>query len=218
MIENVKGLMEKKFSDYRLKFSKKIEALGYEVRWHILFAADHGLAQLRPRAVMVALRPEDAKNFMWPQPEERRVSVGEAIGDLMCSAGWIGAQSWVTRAGDVGPTLVGGSKKHGGADLGPTRAKAQWKALGVDGLGIANAPPDKDFPDDGLPKLTLRMVARLQGFPDDWEFCGKKTAGYRQIGNAFPPPVARAVACEIRKVFERHVAPPRSGQLPLLFG
>jgi DNA (cytosine-5)-methyltransferase 1 len=42
------------------------------------------------------------------------------------------------------------------------------------------------------------MVARIQGFPDSWEFMGKKTAVYRQIGNAFPPPVAQAVAEAMR--------------------
>lgn len=50
-----------------------------------------------------------------------------------------------------------------------------------------------------MPRLTVRMVARLQGFPDDWQFAGKKTAAYRQVGNAFPPPFARAVAGQIRK-------------------
>ena len=42
------------------------------------------------------------------------------------------------------------------------------------------------------------MTARIQGFPDDWEFMGKKTASYRQSGNAFPPPVARAVAEQLK--------------------
>ncbi len=41
------------------------------------------------------------------------------------------------------------------------------------------------------------MVARLQGFPDAWEFAGRKTAAYRQVGNAFPPPVARAVGLAV---------------------
>ena len=48
-----------------------------------------------------------------------------------------------------------------------------------------------------LPRLTVPMVARLQGFPDDWKFSGKKTNAYRQVGNAFPPPVAKAVATSI---------------------
>ena len=57
-------------------------------------------------------------------------------------------------------------------------------------MGIASAPR---YSADILPRLTNRMVARIQGFPDEWEFQGGKTAQYRQIGNAFPPPVAAAV-------------------------
>jgi len=44
-----------------------------------------------------------------------------------------------------------------------------------------------------MPRLTVKMTAVLQGFPAEWQFSGRKTAQYRQIGNAFPPPVARAV-------------------------
>jgi DNA (cytosine-5)-methyltransferase 1 len=113
----------------------------------------------------------------------------------MAEAGWKGANTWAERAKDVAPTIVGGSKKHGGPDLGPTRARAAWKKLGVDGLGIADAPPSVGF--HGHPRLTIRMVARLQGFTDDWRFSGGKTAAYRQVGNAFPPPVAQAVGFQI---------------------
>ena len=123
-------------------------------------------------------------------------TVGELLVDLMAADGWRGAQAWSNRACKIAPTLVGGSKKHGGPDLGPTRARAAWQALGVDGRGIANEPPEPDFV--GMPKLTVRMCARIQGFPDDWVFVGKKTPAYRQIGNAFPPPVAKAVALRLR--------------------
>jgi DNA (cytosine-5)-methyltransferase 1 len=68
----------------------------------------------------------------------------------------------------------------------------------VDGLGIANEPPGPEFPIDKPPKLTTRMVARIQGFPDTWAFSGRKTAAYRQVGNAFPPPVAKALGEAIR--------------------
>ena len=113
------------------------------------------------------------------------------------------------RAAAVAPTVVGGSKKHGGPDLGPTRAKREWAALGVDGHGIADAPPAPEFPLDGRPRLTVEMVARLQGFPSDWAFQGRKTARYRQVGNAFPPPVAQAVGQAIRKVLEGEPQTPR---------
>jgi DNA (cytosine-5)-methyltransferase 1 len=69
--------------------------------------------------------------------------------------------------------------------------------MGVDGLGLADQAPAHDAPLNLLPKLTLLMVARLQGFPDTWHFSGRKTAAYRQVGNAFPPPVAAAVGSSI---------------------
>jgi DNA (cytosine-5)-methyltransferase 1 len=123
--------------------------------------------------------------------------VGQTLADLMGAAGWPGAAHWAARADRIAPTIVGGSKKHGGPDLGPTRARAAWRELGVDGLGVADSPPGPGFPPDQQPKLTARMVARLQGFPDDWQFSGRKTAAYRQVGNAFPPPVARALGLAI---------------------
>jgi DNA (cytosine-5)-methyltransferase 1 len=46
------------------------------------------------------------------------------------------------------------------------------------------------------------MVAMLQGFPTDWHFCGAKTNSYRQVGNAFPPPMAEAVGKQIYKILE----------------
>ena len=107
---------------------------------------------------------------------------------------------WAEGADRIAPTLVGGSKKHGGPDLGPTRAKNAWAELGVDGKGIANEAPEPDF--DGMPRLTSRMMARIQGFPDTWTFGNKKTVACRMIGNAFPPPVAQAVGIEIRRCLE----------------
>jgi DNA (cytosine-5)-methyltransferase 1 len=102
-------------------------------------------------------------------------------------------------ANSIGPTVVGGSKKHGGPDLGPTRARRQWAQLRVNGVSIANEAPEPSFALDGMPRLTVQMVARIQGFPDSWQFVGKKTAAYRQVGNAFPPPVAAAIGAEIAR-------------------
>jgi DNA (cytosine-5)-methyltransferase 1 len=67
--------------------------------------------------------------------------------------------------------------------------------------GTADAAPEKNFV--GIPRLTNRMVARIQGFPDSWEFSGGKTATYRQIGNAFPSPVPAAVARQIAQALQK---------------
>jgi DNA (cytosine-5)-methyltransferase 1 len=143
------------------------------------------------------------------------LTVAEAIGDLMGSRGWKGIKQWRHTATGIAPTIVGGSKKHGGPDLGPTRARHQWAALGVDGLGIAGDPPGPDFPADKRPRLTVRMVARIQGFPDSWQFSGGKTAAYRQVGNAFPPPVASAVASAVRNALAVKGVGNRFRQAPL---
>jgi DNA (cytosine-5)-methyltransferase 1 len=52
-----------------------------------------------------------------------------------------------------------------------------------------------------MPKLTVKMAALIQGFPPDWVFVGKKTPAYRQVGNAFPPPVAKAISTAIKKLY-----------------
>lgn len=198
MIENVRGLLSPKFASYRARLRVAFERLGYVVfDWHLLRAVDYGVPQLRPRAMLVALRPPCHEFFHWPDEADLRPAptVGEALIDLMASGGWDMAAEWATMADCIAPTLVGGSKKHGGADLGPTRARAAWAELGVDGRSLADGPPPVGFV--GPPRLTLRMVARIQGFPDDWQFVGSKTHAYRQVGNALPPPVAQAVGRRI---------------------
>ncbi len=196
MIENVRGILSAVFEDYRQQLKTRFEKMGYYADWRLLNASDFGVPQLRPRVVIVALHRDIAHHFEWPTGDSHNPqTVGEALYELIKQGGWRGARAWKNRADDIAPTIVGGSLKHGGPDLGPTRARRAWATLGVDGMGIADAPPPRNFV--GKPRLTVPMVARLQGFPDDWRFSGRKTAQYRQVGNAFPPPVARAVAEQI---------------------
>lgn len=217
MLENVPGFAKSTFLKYRTRIIGRLRELGYFAEWKILNASDFGVPQLRPRCIIVALKADYADYFTWPEPLSEKVTVGESLFDLMHSAGWKGARSWKKTAASVAPTIVGGSKLHGGPDLGPTRAKRQWAELGVDGSGVGNLPPDRDFPADGMPKLTVRMAARIQGFPDSWEFSGKKTASYRQVGNAFPPPVAAAVGKKIYEALLRQPVrrPQKTGQMNL---
>ncbi len=197
MIENVRGFLDAVFHDYREKLKKQLSKLGYETDWRLLNASDFGVPQLRPRVAIIALRKEFSGQFNWPEPLPHNPrTVGETLLDLMQERGWRGAEDWAAKADEIAPTIVGGSKKHGGPDLGPTRARRAWAALGVEGRTIAYEAPDPFH--NGMPRLTVRMVARIQGFPDEWHFTGAKTNAYRQVGNAFPPPVAEAVARELK--------------------
>ena len=213
LLENVRGLSMPRFAGYRQAVLDRLAELGYRADWRLLEAKDYGVPQLRPRFILVALREEFAPYFNWPEPTPAVQTVGAALYDLMAANGWPGAEVWAKGADRVAPTIVGGSKKHGGPDLGPTRAKREWRTLGVDGLGIADAAPGPDVPAGFVPKLTNEMVARIQGWSGqayEWDFAerkGRKTATYRQIGNAFPPPVARAVGGAIASALRKDGTP-----------
>ncbi|WP_330349513.1 DNA cytosine methyltransferase [Streptomyces sp. NBC_00582] len=220
MIENVTGLVKPfdKFFTYREQIKQRLRSEGYVVcGWRLLEAADFGVPQLRPRAILVAIREDCYRGFSWPEPNGEFKTVAAAL-DITMKRRFQKAdrldwyEKWrkkATEAGTVAPTLVGGSKRHGGADLGPTRAKKAWSALGVNGMGVANDEDnvnlDRDLGNgDNLgPMLTVEQAAIIQGFPKDWRFAGRKTAQYRQVGNAFPPPVAEAVGKAIREALER---------------
>lgn len=207
LIENVRGFLGPAFEDYRGLLKQQLQSLGYLVEWKLLQSSDFGVSQLRPRVAIVAAKPVYWSHFSFPTPHKKNaISVGRLLHGLMKENGWKGADDWARKASTIAPTIVGGSKKHGGPDLGPTRAKKAWLGLGVNGMTIAEYPPETDF--IGAPRLTVNMVARIQGFPSAWKFTGKKTNAYRQVGNAFPPPVAYSLGNEIKKAIraaERHM-------------
>lgn len=193
MLENVKGLASVRFAPYRQSILDALDDMGYDADWQLFNSSEFGVPQLRPRFILVAMKRRNFRKFTWPRAIGTPPTVGRVLGPLMGSRGWEGAAEWAKRANNIAPTLVGGSKKHGGADLGPTRAKQAWLQLGVDGKGIADEAPAPDAPLDYVPRLTNDMAARIQGFDSEWHFSGRKTSVYRQIGNAFPPPVAKAI-------------------------
>jgi DNA (cytosine-5)-methyltransferase 1 len=200
---NVASLMHRKFATLRSAIEDDLHTSGYQFSWRVIDSAQYGLPQARRRAVLIALKTGEFVRFNWPLPQPLSATVGDLLLPQMSSAGWKGAEAWARLAGGVAPTLVGGSKQHGGADLGPTRTKEVWYSLGVDPRGVADSPPTASDPIRTMPRLTLAMLAKLQGFPDEWTFTGGKTAVYRQIAGTFPPPTARALGLAIRACLEQ---------------
>ena len=215
LLETSDAVMSALFDVERAGTTGRLREAGYFVRWKVLDASEFGVSQHRRRALLVAFRElECARAFRWPDPDpEPPPSVGELLYPRMAADGWRGAEAWRDKANGLAPTIVGGSHLHGGPDLGPSQSKAAWRKLGVDGSGIADDVPgpdglferggDKMF-DAGAagPMITVRCGAALQGFPDDWAFSGGKTSRWRQIGNALPPPLAKAVGTAIAAALE----------------
>ncbi|WNI24594.1 DNA (cytosine-5-)-methyltransferase [Streptomyces sp. ITFR-16] len=202
IIENVPGLVyASAFETLRGFVRKELEHLGYRLHWFVLNAADFGVPQDRKQGVLVALKERFADTFRPPVATvTEHISVGRALRRSMAARGWREADAWAEQAIAVAPTLVGGSDNRGGADLGPTGTKTAWARMGVNGGALADEVPGPEVVGrPGLIKLTDAQTALLQGFPTDWLFAGRKTARYRQIGHASPPPVGRALGLAVAR-------------------
>ncbi|MER5621962.1 DNA (cytosine-5-)-methyltransferase [Streptosporangium sp. NPDC002544] len=210
LLETTPSLLMPKFVGVRTNVEEELKLLGYTWSWMVLDAQNFGVPQTRKSCLLVAMRLDDFVFFEWPSPvSEAGASVGEVLRDSMASRGWPFADAWASRANRVAPTIVGGSKNHGGADLGPTRTKQQWLELAVNGHSLGDDVPAPDFEFDpslgrhGVPKLTVEQIMLLQGLSPDWVVTGGKTARYKQVAQAVPPPLAEAVGRRIATALAR---------------
>ncbi|SFW54861.1 DNA cytosine methyltransferase [Amycolatopsis australiensis] len=209
LIENMPELVTSdKFIAARKEAEKELDNLGYVWQWLVVNASNYGVPQERRHGVLVAFKNGAPDCFEAPPQSRPPLSVGELLRESMASRGWPRAEEWARMADCLAPTLVGGSWNRGGPDLGPSGSKKRWAKMGVNGRTVADLPPGPDFdwrPElgeaGGVP-LTVAQAATLQGFPADWQFSGTKTHQYRQVGNATPPPVGRALGLAIRRVLE----------------
>lgn len=219
IIENVPTLVdEDSLAPIRTFLHEELEHLGYALTWFTLNASDFGVPQDRMQGILVAVKQQWASAFRPPHPSvHEHVSVGEALAPSMRSFGWPDADRWAAQATRAAPTLVGGSKTHGGPDFGPSGTKARWRRMGVYTKSFGNEPPGPDFTwdpslgDDGLVRVTVDQTALLQGFPEAWVISGRKTARYRQIGQATPPPVGEALGRALAEALDGEPGVPAAG-------
>jgi len=210
LIENVPGLAHAdEYQQFRDFARAELAHLGYEFSWFVTNAVDFGVPQNRKQGVLVAVERHRAEAFRAPTPTvQEPTTVGLTLGASMAARGWQDAARWAAQADQPAPTLVGGSKNRGGADLGPTGAKRKWATMGVNAHTVGDEVPGPDFvwdPElgrDNMVKITVEQAALLQGFPASWEIAGLKTARYRQIGHAIPPPVGEALGRAVAEALD----------------
>ncbi|WP_027184797.1 DNA cytosine methyltransferase [Desulfovibrio inopinatus] len=202
VLENVPGMLNAKNKHHFEEMVKSFEAHGYRVNYSILNASDFGVPQNRRRLVLVGGLGFEIK---LPSPTvKREVTVREAIEDLLKTK-----RAPNHEPNKHAPHVVARWKKLKEGESDPNYRRARLYAdrpsstiragggYGPNDDHLAGFHPPIHYK---LPRqLTVRESARIQGFPDSWIFCGSKTAQGRQVGNAVPPPLANAVAKEVRK-------------------
>lgn len=197
MFENVRGLMYRN-KDYLDLIIEELESLGYVVEFKLLNAVDFGVAQNRERVIVVGHRSE----FSYPKAHRQRVTAGQALEEL---AHEIHDDSkFLTASMDA---YVAKYEKASHC-ITPRDLHLDRPARTVTCRNLAGATGDMHrvvLPDGRRRRLTVREAARLQSFPDWFEFQGSETSAFNQIGNAVPPLLAYAIAGSFRASLESNV-------------
>ncbi len=225
LMENVAGLTSAKFKPYLEAQVNELRALGYSVQWQVLNAAEYGVPQNRLRLFVVGM-PEGVK-FRFPAPSHGLlskkktplVSVRQALegvpNDLPNLAKVVYAKSPILRKSPFAGMLLNGQGRplnlDGQSHTIPASAGGNRTHV-VDLFGELTSY-HRSLLDGGAPRtgevprcrrLTVRESARLQAFPDWFEFKGERSRQYSQIGNAVPPLLAMAVGAAIYQALCTH--------------
>ncbi|UIK19382.1 DNA cytosine methyltransferase [Rhizobium leguminosarum] len=205
LFENVEGLLHARHADYVAELLRKLSKASYQTEIHRINARDYGIAQDRSRIMIVGFRKGSRGVFrMPPKFPEMAKNMGDILADLMGANGWNGANDWVRMMRER-PEFDRFGKEVGIGALSDTIRGYQGSAHEGEARralknGVSYAPPAKDAPTNAeastegfVPGLTNRMRARIQGFPDEWQFIGGLGPVADQIGNAVPPKMAQAL-------------------------
>lgn len=194
MFENVRGLFYRN-KWYLEKILEALRELGYVVEVKMLNAVDHDVPQNRERVFVVGHKG----SFEFPKPKGKRVTSGEALGELACS---IPPESRI-----LTPSMDTYIAKYEKASccVNPRDLNLSKPARTLTCRNLAGATGDMQrvkLPDGRRRRLILREAARLQSFPDWFEFVGGETSCFNQVGNAVPPFLAYHLAGHIRAYLE----------------
>jgi DNA (cytosine-5)-methyltransferase 1 len=194
MFENVRGLMYRN-RDYLDVIIAELEGLGYVVEFKLLNAVQHGVAQNRERVIVVGHRGE----FSYPKANNERITAGQALEALASEVHQ--DSKFLTASMD---TYVAKYEKASSC-ITPRDLHLDRPARTVTCRNLAGATGDMHrvvLSDGRRRRLTVREGARLQSFPDWFEFQGSETSAFNQIGNAVPPMLAYAIAGSFRDSLE----------------
>jgi DNA (cytosine-5)-methyltransferase 1 len=215
LIENVVGLTTHNNGETFNFVLKQLNSTNnYKIYHKVLNANDYGVAQKRKRLFIVGIRNDIDKEFKFPEPESYKPILRDVLIDVPESEGLLYSEEkkkimdlvpeggcWVDLPEDIQKDYMKKSFFSGGGKRGIARRLS----MNEPSLTLTTSPCQKQtercHPLETRP-LTVREYARIQSFPDDFEFCGSKLQQYKQIGNAVPVKLAECVARSLKSVLE----------------
>ena len=214
LFENVRGLLSHDRGRTYQTMLNVFAECGYRVAKEVLNAWDFDNAQKRERLMMIGVRRDLDLKINFPTPHEHKPVLRDVLENVPPS---LGAKYSAHKKSLFELVPPGGYWRDIPAELARGYMKSCWKmgggrtgilrrmSLDEPSLAVLTSPTQKQtercHPLEPRP-FTVRENARIQSFPDDWQFCGSMYSQYRQVGNAVPVNLAFAVAEEIRKALE----------------
>lgn len=215
IFENVKGLLSHDKGKTFKTVLEIFDSIGYDVEWKVMKAWDYGIAQKRERFIAVGKRKDLKIEFNFPKIKEHKPVLKEVLKNVPESpcakysekrakilkhvpqGGW-----WKDLPSEVKSEYAPKQAIEGNGGSTGVARRLSWEEPC---LTIMTTPigkmTERCHPDETRP-LSVRESARIQSFPDEWQFCGKMSEQYRQIGNAVPPLLAYEIGKEIKKSIE----------------
>jgi DNA (cytosine-5)-methyltransferase 1 len=209
LAENVRGLISHDDGKTLQSMINIYESLGYNVTWHLIKANDYNVAQKRERIIIVGIRKEFDIKYILPKPYDYKPvlrdvlnnvpnSIGEKypakkkkVLELVPPGGY-----WRDLPEDIAKSYMGKSYYSGGGRTGMARRISWDEPCLTLTCSPAQKQTERCHPDETRP-FSVREYARIQSFPDDWEFSGSMGQQYKQIGNAVPVEMAKAIGLSI---------------------
>lgn len=211
LFENVRGLLSHDQGRTFRVICHELTRINYEVQYRVMDASYYGVGQKRERLIIVGVRNDLASKmkFTYPEPESKQTTLRSVLKSVPTSQYQPYSEKkrrvmelvppggcWVDLPEIVAKKYMGKSYYSGGGRRGMARRIAWDEPC----LTLTTSPSQKQtercHPDETRP-FTVREYARIQSFPDDWQFIGTLSEQYKQIGNAVPVELARRIGVKI---------------------
>lgn len=208
MFENVRGMM---YGNrwYLDEIIRELASIGYEVEMRLLSAVNFGVPQKRERLVVVG----HVGGFRFPAPSPKVWTSGEALEDMLYAVP--PESKFLTPSMD----RYVANYERASCCVKPRDLHLDQPARTLTCRNLAGATGDMQrirLPDGRRRRLLVREAARLQSFPDSFEFAGAEGSVFNQIGNAVPPMFAHSLGVAVAAYLEAKGVGRRKKMIPVM--
>lgn len=215
LAENLRGLITHDSGKTLQAMIQIYQEIGYNVDYYLVNATDYNVAQKRERVIIVGIREDYNVKYKLPKPFEYKPVLRDVLKNVPKSMGEKYPEKkrkvlelvppggyWRYLPDEIAKEYMGKSYYSNGGRTGMARRISWDESCLTLTCSPAQKQTERCHPDEVRP-FTVREYARIQSFPDEWDFSGSMGQKYKQIGNAVPVELAKAVGLSLINVLNK---------------